>query len=83
MQVTEEHLNQLVHEVRGRITPQGAQALVTRELRDRDQADSDRWQVSYQPCAAGACLSACCCLLHLGLSWCLLVTHATHTKQVP
>ncbi|DBA74957.1 hypothetical protein WJX77_011846 [Trebouxia sp. C0004] len=44
VQVTGEHLKQVVHEVRGRITPEGAQALVTRELRDRDQADSDRWQ---------------------------------------
>jgi len=64
VQVTGEHLKQVAHEVRGRITPEGAQALVIQELRDRDQADSDRWQVSHLPCAtAGACLFACCCQL--------------------
>ena len=65
MQVTGEHLKQVAHEVRGRITPEGAQALVIQELRDRDQADSDRWQVSHLPCATGAAylLAAVCYVL--------------------
>ena len=81
MQVTGEHLKQVAHEVRGCMTPGGTQALVTRELRDRDQADSDRWQVNHQPCTAGACLPACCCLLCLELLWCLLVMHAITRKS--
>ncbi len=81
MQVTGEHVKQVAHEVRGRITPEGAQALVTRELRDRDQADSDRWQVSHWPCAAGAWLSARCCRLCLRLLCCLLVMHAFTRKS--
>ena len=52
VQVTGEHLKQVVHEVGGRVTPEEAGALVAKELRSRDQADSDRWQVHVQPQAA-------------------------------
>lgn len=45
LQVTGEQLKQVQHEVRGRVTPEEGRALVSRALRDRDQADSDKWQV--------------------------------------
>ena len=45
LQVTGEQLQQVLQEVRGRITPEEGRALVSRALRDRDQADSDKWQV--------------------------------------
>ena len=48
MQVTGDQLKQVLQEVRGRITPEEGRALVSRALRDRDQADSDKWQVKAQ-----------------------------------
>lgn len=48
VQVTGDQLKQVLQEVRGRITPEEGRALVSRALRDRDQADSDKWQVKVQ-----------------------------------
>lgn len=45
VQVTGEQLKHVVHEVRGQVTPKEAKALVSKALGDRDQADSDKWQV--------------------------------------
>lgn len=45
LQVTGEQLKQVLQEMRGKITPEEGRALVSRALRDRDQADSDKWQV--------------------------------------
>lgn len=45
LQVTGEQVQQVLQEVRGRITPEEGRALVSRALRDRDQADSNKWQV--------------------------------------
>ncbi|KAL3133626.1 hypothetical protein ABBQ32_008144 [Trebouxia sp. C0010 RCD-2024] len=44
IQVTGEQVQQVLQEVRGRITPEEGRALVSRALRDRDQADSNKWQ---------------------------------------
>ncbi len=49
LQVAGEQLQQVLQEVRGRITPEEGRALVSRALRDRDQADSDKWQVLPHP----------------------------------
>lgn len=45
LQVTGEQLKQVLQDLRGKITPEEGRALVSRALRDRDQADSDKWQV--------------------------------------
>lgn len=45
IQVTGEQLQQVLHEVRRRVTPEEGRAIVSRALRDRDQADSEKWQV--------------------------------------
>lgn len=44
-QVTGDQLKQVLQEMRGKLTPEQGRALVSRALRDRDQADSDKWQV--------------------------------------
>ena len=46
MQATEEQVGRLGQEVGRLVTPDQARALVLRELRSRDQADSDKWQVN-------------------------------------
>ena len=45
VQVTGEQLKHVQQEARRRVTPEEGKALVSRALRDHDQADSDRWQV--------------------------------------
>ena len=45
LQVTGDQLKQVLQEMRGKLTPEEGRALVSRALRDRDQTDSDKWQV--------------------------------------
>ena len=45
LQVTGDQLKQVLQEMRGKLTPEEGRALVVRALRDRDQMDSDKWQV--------------------------------------
>lgn len=45
LQVTGDQLKQVLQEMRGKLTPEEGRALVVRALRDRDQTDSDKWQV--------------------------------------
>lgn len=43
--MTGDQLKQVLQEMRGKLTPEEGRAFVGRALRDRDQADSDKWQV--------------------------------------
>ena len=78
VQVTGEHLKGVVQEVRGRVTPEEARALITRELRQRDQADSDKWQVRMLLSAGCTCVSCCLQALH-----CMLLTVLTTRILLP
>ena len=49
LQVTGESLREVVREVGARLTPQEGRGLTQSLLRDRDQKDSDQWQVSPLP----------------------------------
>ena len=69
LQVTGDQLKQVLQEMRGKLTPEEGRALVGRALRDRDQADSDKWQVLLTPSQSSfwlicrTCDPTCGCLL--------------------
>ena len=45
LQVTSDQVKQVLQETRGKLTPEEGRALVNKALRERDQADCDKWQV--------------------------------------